>query len=184
MAIWRRCSKHTCANPRRCLEHLYFDVTFRGTRYRLPVNEFAIPRMDPNKQRPIQSLEEARDWERVFIREIKAGRDPRRQRVIRKSADTTPKDVASFLDAYVERCVKPAALKSVRSISRIAVLTEHLGELPIDALEEPDAINRFKTESDYADPGRACADPSDARNTAPRDELGYGANVTRSRRGC
>src|SRR5262249_2612552 len=62
MAIWRRCSKHTCANPRRCLEHLYFDVTFRGTRYRLPVNEFAIPRMDPNKQRPIQSLEEARDW--------------------------------------------------------------------------------------------------------------------------
>jgi len=48
--------------------------------------------------------------------------------------------------------VKPAALKSMRSISsRIAVLKEHLGELPIDALEEPDEINRFKTESDYAD---------------------------------
>jgi integrase len=152
MAIWRRCNKHTCANPRRCLEHLYFDVTFRGTRYRLPVNEFAIPRMDPNKQRPIQSLEEARDWERVFIGEIKAGRDPRRPRVVRKSTDTTLKDVASFLDAYVERCVKPAALKSMRSISsRIAVLKQHLGELPIDTLEEPDEINRFKTESDYAD---------------------------------
>jgi hypothetical protein len=152
MAIWRRCSKHTCANPRRCLEHLYFDATFRGTRYRLPVNEFAIPRMDPNKQRPIQSLEEARDWERVFIGEIKAGRDPRRPRVVRKSSDTTPKDVASFLGAYVDRCVKPAALKSMRSISsRIAVLKQHLGELPIDALEEPDEINRFKTESDYAD---------------------------------
>jgi integrase len=152
MAIWRRCSKHRCANPRRCLEHLYFDVTFRGTRYRLPVNEFAIPRMDPHKQRPIQSLEEARDWERLFIGEIKAGRDPRRPRVVRKSSDTVPKDVASFLDAYVERCVKPAALKSMRSISsRITVLKENLGELPIDALEEPDEINRFKTESDYAD---------------------------------
>ena len=60
MAIWRRCSKRTCTNPRRCLEHLWFDVTYRGTRFRVPVNEFAIPRMDPNKQRPIESLEEAR----------------------------------------------------------------------------------------------------------------------------
>ena len=80
MAIWRRCSKRTCTKPRRCLEHLWFDVTHRGIRFRVPVNEFAIPRMDPNKQRPIASLEEARDWERVFIGEIKAGRDPRRRR--------------------------------------------------------------------------------------------------------
>src|SRR5712691_5758036 len=115
MAIWRRCSKRTCTNPRRCLEHLWFDVTYRGTRFRVAVNEFAIPRMDPNKQRPIASLEEVRDWERVFIGEIKAGRDPRRPRPVQKSSDTAPKDVADFLDAYIERCVKPAALKSVNS---------------------------------------------------------------------
>ena len=152
MAIWRRCERRICKNPRRCLEHLWFNVMHRGTRYRMAANEFAVPRMDPGKQRPIQSLEEARDWERVFIGEIKAGRDPRRPRRIRRPSDATPKDVASFLDAYVERCVKPAALKSMRSISsRIAVLKQHLGELPIDALEEPDEINRFKTESDYAD---------------------------------
>jgi len=30
-------------------------------------------------------------------------------------------------------------------------LKDELGELPLDALEEPDDINRFKTESDYAD---------------------------------
>ena len=53
MAIWRRCSKRTCANPRRCLEHLWFDVTHQGTRFRVPANEFAIPLMDPNKQREI-----------------------------------------------------------------------------------------------------------------------------------
>jgi len=133
------------------LEHLWFDVTHRGTRFRVPVNEFAIPRMDPKKQRPIASLEEARDWERVFIGEIKAGRDPRRPRPVQKSSDTAPKDVAGFLDTYVERCVKPAALKSVNSTcSRIAVLKEHLGKLPLDALEEADEINRFKSESDYA----------------------------------
>ena len=45
-------------------------LTYRGTRFRMPVNEFAIPRMDPNKHRLIQSLEEARDWERLFIGEI------------------------------------------------------------------------------------------------------------------
>jgi integrase len=152
MAIWRRCSKRTCANPRRCLEHLYFDVTHQGARYRVPANEFAIPRMDPSKQRPIQSLEEARDWERLFIGEIKAGRDPRRPKPVKKSSDAAPKDVASFLDAYVERCVKPAALKSFKSTaSRIAVLKQNLGELPLDSLEEPDEINHFKTDSDYAE---------------------------------
>jgi len=133
------------------LEHLWFDVTYRGTRFRVAVNEFAIPRMDANKQRPIASLEEARDWERVFIGEIKAGRDPRRPRPVQKSWNGAPKDVASFLDAYVERCVKPAALKSVNSTcSRVDVLKKHLGELPLDALEEPDVINRFKSGSDYA----------------------------------
>ena len=145
MAIWRRCSKRMCANPRRCLEHLYFDVTHRGRRYRVPANEFAIPRMEAGNQRAIQSLEEARDWERVFIGEIKAGRDPRRPKPARKPSDVAPTDVASFLDGYVERCVKPARLKSVNAIrSRIAVLKEHLGELPLDGIEEPDEIDRFR----------------------------------------
>jgi hypothetical protein len=41
---------------------------------------------------------------------------------------------------------------SIRSVqSRVAALKQYLGELPLDALEEPDEINRFKTESDYAD---------------------------------
>ena len=153
--IWRSdedATDGTCKKGRRCLEHLWFDVMYRGSRFRMPVNEFAIPRMESGKQRPIGSLEEARDWERLFIGEIKAGRDPRRPRTPRKSSDAAPTDVAAFLDTYMERCVKPAALKSVRSIcSRISVLKEHLGELPLDALEEPDDINRFKTESDYAE---------------------------------
>jgi hypothetical protein len=118
----------------------------------MPVNEFAIPRMEPGKQRPIRSMEEARDWERLFIGEIKAGRDPRRPRTQAKPDNHVPAKVADFLDVYVERCVKPAALRSISALlSRVRVLKEHFGELPLAALETPDEINRFKSESDYAD---------------------------------
>ena len=71
MTIRKRCNEGSCTNGRKCLEHLRFDVMWRGKRYRMPANDFAIPRMEPGKQRPIQSMEEARDWERLFIGEIK-----------------------------------------------------------------------------------------------------------------
>lgn len=136
MTIRRRCTERNCKNGRRCLEHLRFDVMWHGKRYRMPVNEFAIPRMEPTKQRPIQSIEEARDWQRLFIGEIKSGRDPRRSpsRLVHTSAQLD--DVAGFLDAYWERCVKPAGLRSLGSVrSQITVLKQHLGHLTLSALE-------------------------------------------------
>lgn len=66
MPIVRRC-RGSCSTPRRCLEHLWFDVMYRGSRYRMAANDFAVPRMDLGKQRPIESMEEARSWERLFI---------------------------------------------------------------------------------------------------------------------
>ena len=61
-------------------------------------------------------------------------------------------DLAAFLDAYWERCVKPAGLKSLGSVrSQISVLKQHLGHLSLSAIEEPDEVNRFKTESDWAE---------------------------------
>ena len=145
--------ERTCKNGRRCLEHLRFDVMYRGKRYRMPANEFAVPRMEPGKQRPIQSMEEARDWERLFIGEIKAGRDPRRPPMPTEARDDAARRTSpSFLDAYLERCVKPAGLRSIkRSAAASQCSRTHLGELPLDALEEPDEINRFKTDSDYAE---------------------------------
>jgi len=151
MAILRRC-RGSCRNPRRCLEHLWFDVLDQGSRHRMAANDFAVPRMEPGKQRPIQSMEEARHWERLFIGEIQAGRNPRRPRMRRTTTDVAPKNLSAFLDAYMDRCVRPAGLRSIRSVlSRVAALKQYLGELPLDALEEPDEINRFKTESDYAE---------------------------------
>src|SRR5205085_8563258 len=150
MAITRRC-RGACRTGRRCLEHLWLDVTYRGDRYRMLVNDFAIPRMEPGKQRPIESIEEARDWERLFIGEVRAGRDPRHT-PIRKQAAADLRHVAGFLDAYFERQVKPSGLRSVASVrSRIKVLKEYLGELPVKALEDPEVVNRFKSDSEYAD---------------------------------
>ena len=152
MAIRRRCKYRNCNNGKRCLGHLQLDVKYRGIRFRMPVDDFGIPRMQPGKQRPIQSIEEARDWERLFIGESKAGRDPRRRPSRLPQIATTLDTVSAFLDAYMERCIKPAGLRSLRSIrSRIVVLKEHLGQLPVSALEDPDEINRFKSESEYAE---------------------------------
>ena len=152
MTIRKRCNEGSCANGRKCLEHLRFDVMWRGKRYRMPANDFEIPRMEPGKQRPIQSMEEARDWERLFIGEIKAGRDPSHVPTRSVQAGAQLGDVAAFLDAYWERCVKPAGLKSLGSVrSQLSVLKQNLGHLQLLALEEPDEINRFKAESDWAE---------------------------------
>jgi integrase/recombinase XerD len=116
----------------------------------MPVNDFCVPRMDPGKQRPVESMEEARDWERLFIGDIKAGRDPR----VKPVAKQQPADlqhVAGFLDAYLERHLTPAGIRSLDTAAgRIRVLKKYLGELPLRALEQADVINRFKSDSEYA----------------------------------
>src|ERR1700704_5677868 len=152
MTIRRRCDEWSCTAGRKCLDHLRFDMMWRGKRYRMPANDFAIPRMEPGKHRPIQSMEEARDWERDFIGEVKAGRNPSQAPTRSTHVNTQITTIPAFLDAYLERCVKPAGLRSIGSVrSQIAVLKEQLGDLPLSGLEDPDEINRFKTDSEYAE---------------------------------
>jgi integrase len=116
----------------------------------MPVNDFSVPRMDAGKQRPVESMEEARDWGRIFIGEIKAGRNP----CLKPVAKQQPVDlqhVAGFLDAYFQRHLRPAGIRSLDTAAgRIRVLKKYLGELPLKALEQADVINRFKTESEYS----------------------------------
>ena len=152
MAIRRKCEGRSCPNGRRCLEHLQLDLWYRGERYRVMVNDFAIPRMAEGRRRPVASMEEARDWERLFIGEIKAGRDPRAAPEPPAKAAADLQYVAGFLDAYFDRQVRPAGLRSIASVrSRIRVLKDYLGELPVKRLEQPEDINRFKLDSEYAD---------------------------------
>jgi hypothetical protein len=95
-------------------------------------------------------MEEVRDWERLFVGEIKAGRDPR-IRPACKEAATDLQRVAGFLDAYLERHLRPAGIRSLDTAAgRIKVLKQHFGDLPVKTLDEPAIINRFKTESEYS----------------------------------
>lgn len=144
MAIRRRCSRRRCKNGRRCLAHLEFDVMHVGVRYRMHANEFAIPRMEVGKQRPIESMDEARRWERTFIGELTAGRDPRHAPSVpvvespppAPEPEPAPRHVAAFLDAFLTLHVKPSALRSIASVeSRIGVLKEHFGEFLVSRLE-------------------------------------------------
>jgi hypothetical protein len=64
-----------------------------------------------------------RDWERLFIGEVKAGGDPSRVPTRSTQVNMQIATVSASLDAYLERCVKPAGLRSVSSVrSQIAVL--------------------------------------------------------------
>ncbi|MEO8076308.1 MAG: hypothetical protein ABI818_08280 [Acidobacteriota bacterium] len=114
------------------------------------MNDFAVPRMERGKQRPVGSLEETRDWARLVIGEIKAGRDPRINPV-RKDQAPDIGQVTGFLDAYFESHLKPAAIRSLDTAAgRLKVLKEYFGDLPVKALEEAAVINRFKADSEYA----------------------------------
>jgi site-specific recombinase XerD len=91
-----------------------------------------------------------RDWERLFVGEIKAGRDPR-IKPARQDTSTDLQSVAGFLDAYFERHLRPAGIRSLDTAARrIRVLKLHFCDLAVKTLEEPAIINRFKTESEYS----------------------------------
>ena len=95
-------------------------------------------------------MEEAKDWERRFIGEIKAGRNPL-VAPARTANVLVTENVAGLLDAYFDRYLKPAGIRSLRTAAgRLKALKHHFGELPIKALEDADVVNRFKTQSAYA----------------------------------
>ena len=80
----------------------------------------------------------------------KAGRDPRIT-PSRTSPAADVQHVSDFLDAYFERHLRPAGIRSLDTAAgRIKVLKQHFGDLSVKALEEPAIVNRFKTESEYS----------------------------------
>ena len=55
----------------------------------------------------------------LFIGEIKAGRDPRRLPSRSVHISTEIGDVATFLDAYLERNVKPAVMSPLPNVATV-----------------------------------------------------------------
>lgn len=158
MAVRKMCTKtpgakQFCPTSPRCDHEWWFDIMFRRVRHKMLVNEFAIPRMPAGERRPVTSKQEAeRQWEPLFLGEVLAGRDPRALPRPSESQPVKAVTVSDFLDRYLKEYVKPKKLRSIASVqSRIVVLKQYLGDLPVTTLEEPERLNWFKSESEYAD---------------------------------
>lgn len=143
MAVWKICEQKGCRASPRCEHPWWFDVMHEGKRWRMPINDFAIPR---GATEPVTSKQTAEKvWEPKFLGEIMAGRDPHKPPI--KHVVESELTVADFLDRYYTNYVEAESLKSADTIAgHIKVLKASLGELPVGVLEKPTDIARFKAE--------------------------------------
>jgi integrase len=145
MAVRKVCWRKMCRVSPRCEHPWWFDVMHAGKRWRMNVNDFAMPR---GATQPVTSKQTAeRTWEPKFLGEIMAGRDPRvpPQEPAAESETTAPITVAEFLDRYFTDYVEAEGIKSADTVrGHIKALKATLGELPVTALEKPPDIARFK----------------------------------------
>ncbi len=94
-----------------------------------------------------------------------------------RSAPKSP-TCPTFLDAYLERCVKPAGLRSISSVrSQIAVLKEHLGNLPLSALEGSGRDQPVQDRLGLRGGRRDRVGPPGVGAAARGDQLGDGADA-------
>jgi integrase len=143
MAVRKICMQKGCRASPRCGHPWWFDVMHQGKRWRMPVDDFALPR---GATEPITSKQTAeRVWEPKFLGEIVAGRDPRIPPTTQQAA--VGLTVAEFLDRYYTSYVEAEGLRSSGSIhARLKAVKRSLGDLPIAALEKPSEILRFRAE--------------------------------------
>jgi hypothetical protein len=103
MAVRKVCRHMGCRASPRCHHRWYFDVMHNRTRWRMPVDEFAIAR---GATAPITSKETAsKVWEPKFLAEIVAGRDPRIPPDVPRAAIGVT--VTEFLDTYYANMSRP-----------------------------------------------------------------------------
>src|SRR5215471_13432047 len=143
MAVRKICRQKGCRASPRCEHPWWFDVMHEGKRWRMPVDDFAIPR---GATEPVTSKQTAeRVWEPKFLAEIIAGGDPHVSPVKRKPEGVTT--VSEFLNEYFKEYVEAEGLKSMVTVhGHIKQLKEALGELPVTALEKTQDIARFKAQ--------------------------------------
>jgi integrase len=112
-----------------------------GKRWRMSVDEFAMPRGATGRVDVKQTAE--RIWEPKFVAEIMSGRDPRVPPNVPKTAVGVT--VSDFLDSYFTNYVEAEGLRDSRTInSRIKAIKAVIGELPVVALEKSAEVLRFK----------------------------------------
>ena len=141
MAVRKRCVDKGCRSSPRCDHAWWFDVMHDGKRWRMSVDEFAMPRGATGRVDVKQTAE--RIWEPKFVAEIMSGRDPRVPPNVPKTAVGVT--VSDFLDSYFTNYVEAEGLRDSRTIkSRIKAIKAVIGELPVVALEKSAEVLRFK----------------------------------------
>ena len=141
MAVRKICKQKGCRASPRCSHPWWFDVMHEGTRWRMPVDDFALARGATASITVKQTAEKV--WEPKFLAEIMAGRDPHvPPQVPRPAVGVT---VADFLDLYFTNYVEAEGLRDPVTVKgRLKALKTALGDLPVSALEKPHDILRFK----------------------------------------
>ena len=141
MAVRKKCKSSGCRSSPKCGHPWWFDVMHNGKRYRMPVNDFALPR---GAALPVTTKQEALSrWEPEFKAMIGRGEDPTVPPA--PPAESATMTVAKFLTDYESKYVDVEPLKSRSSIkSRLKTLKEHLGSLPLKDLEKPGPIDDVK----------------------------------------
>ena len=141
MAVRKICKQKGCRASPRCDHPWWFDVMHNRTRWRMPVNDFALARGATEPVTVKQTAEAL--WEPRFLAEIVAGRDPTVPPVVPKAA--VGMTVADFLDLYFANYVEAEGLRDPVTVKgRLKAVKAVLGDLPVAALEKPGDILRFK----------------------------------------
>jgi hypothetical protein len=141
MAVRKICRSKGCRASPRCEHPWWFDVMHKGKRWRMAVDEFAIPR---GATEPVTSKQAAEmRWQPLFIADIVAGRDPKQPPNGAKAG--VGLTVAEFLDIYMTNYIEAEGKRDPVTIrGRLKAVKETLGHLPVSVLEKPAEILRFK----------------------------------------
>ena len=139
MSVRKICRHKGCPHgDHRCSHPWWFDVMRNGVRYRMSVDEYAAPR---EATATVRTKQEAAEWLARFTAEIIEGRDPRQPPM--RPSDPEVATVADCMDLYATSHV-PQLKGQATATSQLKILKEHLGDLPLAALERPAPIEDFR----------------------------------------
>lgn len=155
MAVRKLCERRGAGCTGECGHALWLDVMYGGRRYRMPVDEFAFPRMPEGQRKAVTRFEAERRWQPLFRAEIIAGNDP-----TKGVAASAPDTVAALIDEYrrlhceasrlhlstltplLNRVKKLLGTRKVADLQDARVI-ENLKNDLLAAKKEPATINRY-----------------------------------------
>ena len=147
MSVRKICRHKGCPHgDHRCSHPWWFDIMRHGVRYRMSVDEYAAPR---GSTATVRTKQEATQWLARFTADIIKGSDPRQPPM--RPSDPEVATVADCMDLYAASHV-PQLKGQATATSQFKILREHLGDLPLAALERPAPIEDFRRAFNHRKP--------------------------------